>query len=125
MASRSVRGNREQVLQPLPLLIAEWPQPHHLLSRRGLESSGRTLGGSPSHMSPFGSRLMSAPEARPPEMPGLLLLGLPEQMQQATHLRHTQFNGLLVTSRFFSWARVTTRTAWASKARVMWRYQAR
>jgi hypothetical protein len=76
-------------------------------------------------MRAFGSCLMPSPKAGPPHVLGLLLLGLAEEMQQATQFRHTQVDELLVTSRFFSCARVTTSTAWASKASVTWRYQAR
>ena len=125
MASRSVRRDHEQVLESLPLLIAEWTQPQHLLCRREGERNCRTLGGSPGHVRPFGSRLMSPPETGPPQPPGSSLFGFPKQAQQATQFRHTQLDATLVAFRFFSCARVTTSTAWASKASVMWRYQAR
>ena len=111
MASRSVRRDLEQPLQPLPLLVAERPQPYDLLSRRGDERSCRTLGGSPGDMRPFGSCLMPTPETGPPQAPGSPLLGLVQQVQQATQFRHTQVDALLSASRFFSCARVTTSTA--------------
>ena len=117
-------GN-EQRLQPLPLLIAEWGQPNHLPCRREQEGNLRQLRCSSRYMSAFGSRLMETPKTRPPQTLGLLFRRLTQHLEQAAHFRHTQPDPLVVSSRFFSCACVTTSTACASNASVMWRYQAR
>jgi hypothetical protein len=90
--------------------------------RRGREG---LLTSPTSHMSAPSPRLMDAPEARPPQSLRPLLLGLTQQLEQAAQFRHAQLDALVVASRFFPCARVTTSTAWASNASVMWRYQAR
>ena len=55
------------------------------------------------------SPLMLAPEARPVEAAGLVLLGLAQRVQQATHLRQAQRDPLASTSTFFSCARACAR----------------
>jgi hypothetical protein len=61
----------------------------------------RQLRRSSPHMRAFGPRLMQTSEARPPQSLRPLLLRLTQQLEQAAQFRHTQFDALIVGSRFF------------------------
>jgi hypothetical protein len=48
------------------------------------------------------SPLMLAAKARPVQAVGLLVLRLPDRLEEATHLRHAQLDPLISNSTFFS-----------------------
>ena len=97
--------------------------------RRPRQAGAWSLLGPADAMMALGVRLLAPPKARPPQPLRALLLRLPRGGQQATQFGDTQPDPLVATAPFSCssrvWARRTTRRAWASKARVLWRYQPR
>jgi hypothetical protein len=88
-----------------------------------------SLPGAARDMAAVCAGLMPAAKARPPQPLVPVLLRVPQGGQQTAQFGHTQSDSFVEASPFspslWAWARSTTRIAWASKARVMWRYQPR
>src|SRR5260221_13173989 len=131
-----------------PIILGRTPQPGPRQERSDLDPMGRrqfrqarhpqrrprragawSLPGPADDVMALGVRLMAPPKARPPQPLGALLLRLPQGGQQSTQFGDTQPDPLVATAPFscssWVWARRATRSAWASKARMPWRYQPR
>ena len=86
----------------LPVLVRERWEPHQAQGSRWVCRHCGRLTSTAQAMEALRSRLMLASKARPVETASLLLLRLTHGLEEATHLRHTQFDQLSSTSTFFS-----------------------
>ena len=119
-------GPRQQRGDLSPAFRRQLRQARHPQGRRSGRSCSWGLPGATDDMAALCTRLMPSAKARPPQPLLPLLFRVAQGWQQAAQFSHTQSDPLLDTAPFsrscWAWARKTTRTAWASKARVMCRY---
>jgi hypothetical protein len=140
--------NPQDAFHHQPIILCAATHPGSRQERRDLDPMGRcqfwqarypqwrhwqagawSLPGPANAMMALGVRLMAPPKTRPPQPLRALFLPLSQGGQQATQFGDTQPDPIRGTAPFswscWVWARRTTRRAWASKAKVTWRYQPR
>jgi hypothetical protein len=120
-------GPRQERRDLDPMGWRQFRQARHAQGRRPRRSSCWSLPGAADDMAALRAGLMLSAKARPPQPLLPVLLRVPQSRQQSAQFGHTQSDLLVDTAPFsrsaWACARRTTSTAWASKAKVMCRYQ--